>query len=96
MQELFVQKHRDLVTTVQFVESKTLLDVERKSILTVIRDKENEIFELRRAIHDAQKKEQEIAAYGNLDTLSLALVESLIERIYLYDGMKMNIVWKNS
>lgn len=96
LQELFVQKHRDLVTTVQFVESKTLLDVERKSILTVIRDKENEIFELRRAIHDAQKKEQEIAAYGNLDTLSLALVESLIERIYLYDGMKMNIVWKNS
>ena len=40
--------------------------------------------------------EQEIASYGDLESLSPVLVNSLIDKIYLYSGMKMNIIWKNN
>lgn len=79
LQELMVQKHRDRVTMVDFLERKTLLDVERKSLLDLIHE-----------------KEQEIASYGDLESLSPVLVNSLIDKIYLYSGMKMNIIWKNN
>ena len=95
LQELLVQKHRDRVTTVDFLERKTLLDVERKSLLDLIHEKEQEIHELKQALSNAHNKEQEIASYGDLESLSPVLVNSLIDKIYLYSGMKMNIIWKN-
>ncbi|MGN0316983.1 MAG: recombinase family protein [Lachnospira sp.] len=96
LQELLVQKHRDRVTTVDFLERKTLLDVERKSLLDLIHEKEQEIHELKQALSNAHNKEQEIASYGDLESLSPVLVNSLIDKIYLYSGMKMNIIWKNN
>ena len=89
LHELLVQKHRDRVTTVDFLERKTLLDVERKSLLDLIH-------ELKQALSNAHNKEQEIASYGDLESLSPVLVNSLIDKIYLYSGMKMNIIWKNN
>ena len=96
LQELLVQKHRDKVTTVEFLERKTLLEVERNSLLDLINEKEQEICELKKALNNARNKEQEIASYGDLESLSLMLVNSLIDKIYLYSGMKMNIIWKNN
>lgn len=96
LQELLVQKHRDMISTVRFMESKTLLEVERKSLLNSIHETEKEILELRRALNKAQSKEKEIAAYGSLEKLTPELVKGLIEKIYMYPGMKMNIVWKDN
>lgn len=96
LQELLVQKHRDKVTTTEFLERKTLLDVERKSLSDFIHEKEQEILKLQKALNVARNKEQEIASYGDLESLSPMLVDSLIDKIYLYSGMKMNIIWKNN
>ena len=78
------------------MERKTLLDVERKSLLDLIHEKEQEIHELKQALSNAHNKEQEIASYGDLESLSPVLVNSLIDKIYLYSRMKMNIIWKNN
>ncbi|NLG05561.1 MAG: recombinase family protein [Clostridia bacterium] len=96
LQELLVLKHRDKITMVEFMEQKTLLEVNRKSLLESIHETEKEILELRRSLNQAQKKERDIATYGNLDKITVELVEGLIEKIYMYPGMKMSIVWKNN
>lgn len=96
LQELLVQKHRDRITTTQFMESKTLLEVERRSLNESVHETEKDILELKRSLNQAQKKEREIAAYGSLEKITPELVDGLIEKIYLYPGMKMNIVWKNN
>lgn len=96
LQELLVQKHRGKITLVDFMEKKTLLEVERKSIIESIHETEKEILELRRTLYQAQQKEKEIASYGSLEKITPELVDGLIERIYMYPGMKMNIVWKNN
>jgi len=96
LQELLVQKHRNKITMVQFMEEKTLLEVERKSLLESIHETEKEILELRRELNQAQSKEREIASYGSLEKITSELVDSLIDKIYMYSGMKMHIVWKNN
>ncbi len=96
LQDVLVLKHRNKISMVEFMERKTLLEVERKSLLDLNREKEQEILELKMKLRDAMMKEQEIASYGDLEKLSCELVDSLIDKIYLYPGMKMNIVWKNN
>lgn len=96
LQELLVLKHRDKITMVSFMEEKTLLEVERKTLLESIHEAEKEILELRRELNQAQSKEREIADYGSLEKITPGLVDGLIDKIYMYSGMKMNIVWKNN
>lgn len=94
IRDQLVMMHHRTVSEVDFVEEKTRLTIMQNGYREELAECQKQITALENNLSISRECREILSAYGDISSFTPEIVKQFIERIFLYEGKRMEIEWK--